>query len=89
MTYLPGLRSFAPSLAPWTATTTWRAELSLHPVSRVQQVLTKLLIEQTFTKVVGSLFVRIDEFLINDVPMYDWEQARTTVPVEQPALFAD
>lgn len=55
----------------------------------VQQVLTKLLIEQTFTKVVGSLFVRIDEFLINDVPMYDWEQARTTVPVEQPALFAD
>lgn len=55
----------------------------------LHQVLTKLLIEQTFSKVVGSLFVRIDEFLINQVPMYDWEQARTTVPVEQPTLFVD
>ncbi len=57
-------------------------------LSSVHQVLTKLLIEQTFSKVVGSLFVRIDEFVIDDVPMYEWEQARTIVQVQQLSLIA-
>lgn len=65
-----------------------RAEFT-NGLTPLEQVLTKLLVEQTFSKVVGSLFVRVDEFLINEIPIYDWEQARTTVPVEQPALFVD